>query len=86
MLSTGIFTILGSGKFQFATMFNFFILDTGILSSPKASCADLFCPEIPAHVAWPSFAGEVGLSENPLDPPFPDRCLRRSMVRREWMP
>ena len=29
----------------------FFILDTGILSSPKVSCADLFCPEIPAHIA-----------------------------------
>ena len=86
MLSTGIFTILGSGKFCFATIFNFFILDTGILSSPHASCADLLCPEIPAHVAWPSSAGEVGLSENPLGPLFPDRCHLRSMVRKEWMP
>ena len=78
--------ILGSGKFSSVTMFSFFILDTGILSSPKASCADLFCPEIPAHIAWPSSAGEVGLSENPPDPPFLDRCLPRSMVRIEWMP
>ena len=62
-------------------MFSFFILDTGILSSPKASCADLFCPEIPAHVAWPSSAGEVGLSENPPDP-FPGRFLLHSMVRK----
>ena len=79
MLSTGIFTILGSGKFWFATMFSFFILDTGILSSLKASCADLFCPEIPAHIAWHSSAGEVGPSENPPDP---DRCLLRSMVHK----
>ena len=73
---------MGSGKLWFATMFSFFILDTGILSSPKASYADLFCPEIPAHTAWPSSAGEVGLSENPPDFPFLDRCLLRSMVRR----
>ena len=70
-------------------MFSFFILDTGILSSPQASCADLFCPEIPAHIAWPSSAGEVGLNENPadfLDPPFLDRCLLRSMVHKELLP
>ena len=74
MLSTGIFTILGSGKFLFATIFNFFILDTILSSSPQASCADLFCPEIPAHIAWPSSAGEVGPSENP-DPPSLDRVF-----------
>ena len=81
MLSTGIFTILGSGKFLFATIFNFFVLDTILSSSPQASCADLFCLEIPAHIAWPSSAGEVGPSENP-DPPSLDRCLPRSMVRK----
>ena len=81
MFSTGIFTILGSGRFLFATIFNFFVLDTMLFSSPQASCADLFCPEIPAHIAWPSSAGEVGLSENP-DPPSPDRCLPHSMVRK----
>ena len=77
---------MGSGKFGFATMFSFFILDTGILSSPQASCADLFCPEIPAHIAWPSSAGEVGLSENPDSPDSPDRCLLRSMVRKGLLP
>ena len=81
MFSTGIFTILGSGKLWFATIFNF-LLDTEMFSSPQVSCADLFCPEIPAHVAWPSSAGEVGPSENPLVPPFLDRCRLRSMVRR----
>ena len=81
MFSTGIFTILGSGKFLFATIFNFFVLDTILSSSPQASCADLFCFEIPAHIAWPSSAGEVGLTENP-DLPFLDRCLPHSMVRR----
>ena len=80
-MSTGIFTILGSGKFLFATIFNFFVLDTILSSSPHASCADLFCFEIPAHIAWPSPAGEVGLSENP-DPPSLDHCLPRSMVRK----
>ena len=80
MFSTGIFTILGSGKFWFATIFNF-LLDTEMFSSPQVSCADLFCAEIPAHIAWPSSAGEVGLSENPLDPPFLDHCHPRSMVR-----
>ena len=82
MLSTGIFTFLGSGKFLFATIFNFFVLDTILSTSPQASCADLFLFEIPAHIAWPSSAGEVGLSENPPDPPFLDRCLPHSMVRR----
>ena len=33
------------------------------------------------HIAWPSSAGEVGLSENP-DFPSLDRCLPRSMVRK----
>ena len=81
MFSTGIFTILGSGKFLFATIFNFFVLDTMLFSSPQASGADRFCPEIPAHIAWPFSAGEIGLSENPV-PPFLDRCLPRSMVRK----
>ena len=85
ILSTGIFTILGNGKFWFATIFNFFVLDTIMFSSPHASCADLFCPEIPAHTAWSSFAGEVDLNENPV-PPFLGRCLPRSMVRRGWTP
>ena len=62
-------------------MFNF-LLDTEMFSSPQVSCADLFCPEIPAHIAWPSSAGEVGLSENPPDSPFLDRCHLRSMVRK----
>ena len=81
MLSTGILTILGSGKFLFATIFNFLVLDTILSSSPQASCADLFWVEILAHIAWPSSAREVGPSENPV-PPFPDRCLLCSMVRR----
>ena len=85
MFSTGIFTILGSGRFWFATIFSFFVLDTIMFSSPHASCADLFRPEIPAHIAWSSSAGEVDLSENPV-PPFLGRCLLRSMVRRERMP
>ena len=81
MLSTGIFTILGSGKFLFATIFNFFVLDTILSSSPHASCADLFWFGIPAHIAWPSSAGEVDPSENP-DSPFPDRCLPHSLVHK----
>ena len=79
MLSTGIFTILGNGRFRFATRFNF-LLDTIVSSSPQASCADLVFPEIPAHNAWASSAGEVGLSENPPDPPCLDRYHPRSMV------
>ena len=81
MLSTWIFTILGSGRFLFSTIFSFFVLDTILSSSPQTSCTDLFRFEISAHIAWPSSAGEVGPSENP-DPPSLDRCLPRSMVRK----